>query len=133
LTVYRQRLIDTLKATGQATHLVAVENKNIIGSVLLYPAGASAYGGAISSADWPEVRLMAVSPLARGQGVGAALVAECIRLTRSWGAPALGLHTMDVMKTAVGMYEKMGFVRVPPLDFQVGTVRVMGYRYDLAQ
>lgn len=132
-TVYRQRLIDTLENPGQVTHLVAVENENIIGSVLLSPTGVKGNRGVVERAGWPYVRLMAVSPLARGRGVGAALISECIRLARSWGAPAVGLHTIDVMKPAMRMYEKTGFVRMPQLDIQVGEVLLIGYRYDLPQ
>lgn len=45
---------------------------------------------------------------------------------------ALGLHTMDFMKAAVRMYEGMGFVRVPEVDFTPAPgVAVKGYRLDL--
>ena len=129
-TNYRQRLIDTLENPGQVTHLVAVESENIIGSVLLSPAGTL---HVIDRAGWAYVRLMAVSPLARGRGVGAALISECIRMARSWGASAVGLHTIDVMRAAMRMYEKTGFVRMPQLDIQVGEVLLIGYGYELPQ
>ena len=51
---------------------------------------------------------------------------------RRAGATALSLHTMDVMKAAVRMYERLGFVRVPETDFTpVPGVVVKGYRLDL--
>ena len=75
---------------------------------------------------------MAVLPSARGQGVGTALMAECVRRARHAGAAALGLHTMDVMRAAVRMYERMGFARMPNLDFSPAQgVLVKGYRLDL--
>jgi hypothetical protein len=45
------------------------------------------------------------------------------------GAPALGLHTTDMMQTAMQMYERMGFVRVPELDFHpTENTTIKGYR-----
>ncbi len=81
---------------------------------------------------WPEVRLLAVAPAARGRGVGAALMQECVRRVRRAGGRVLSLHTTDLMKTALRMYERMGFVRAPEIDFQLmpGTT-VMGFRLDL--
>jgi GNAT superfamily N-acetyltransferase len=82
--------------------------------------------------DYPEVRLLAVVPAARGKGVGAALIDECARRARRAGATTLGLHTMDMMRAAVRMYERMGFVRAPDLDFTPAEgVLVKGYRLDL--
>jgi ribosomal protein S18 acetylase RimI-like enzyme len=59
-------------------------------------------------------------------------MAECVRHARHAGAAALGLHTMDMMRAAVRMYEGMGFVHVPDLDFSPAQgVLVKGYRLDL--
>ena len=57
---------------------------------------------------------------------------ECVRRARHAGALAVGLHTMDVMGTAVRLYARMGFEHVPTLDFNpVPGVVVKGYRLDL--
>lgn len=57
---------------------------------------------------------------------------ECIRRARARGAAYLGLHTMDVMRSAVRMYERMGFVRAPELDFSPAEgVLARGYRRGL--
>ena len=46
--------------------------------------------------------------------------------------PTLGLHTTEKMSVARGMYERMGFVRVPEFDFHPAPqVVVMAYRLDL--
>lgn len=121
-----------LDADGPAEHIVAERNGNVIGSVLLFPSGANAYDGAATGRECPEVRLLAVLPAARGQGVGTALMEECVRRARCAGAAAIGLHTMDMMRAAMRMYERMGFVRVPNLDFSPAQgVLVKGYRLDL--
>jgi len=57
---------------------------------------------------------------------------ECIRRARQSGAPMLTLHTTDIMQTAMRMYEQMGFVRAPDLDFHPApNIIVKGYRLPL--
>ena len=129
---YRQELLATLDAEGPVERIVAERRGAIVGSVLLFPPAADAYGGTAASVDSPEVRLLAVVPAARGEGVGAALMEECVRRARRAGATTLGLHTMDMMRTAMRMYERMGFVRAPDRDFSPAEgVLVKGYRLDL--
>lgn len=129
---YRRHLLATLDAEGPADRIVAERRGVIVGSVLLFPPAANAYAGAAAATEWPEVRLLAVLPVARGQGVGTALMEECVRRARHAGATALGLHTMDMMHAAMRMYERMGFVRVPDRDFSPAQgVLVKGYRLDL--
>jgi GNAT superfamily N-acetyltransferase len=80
----------------------------------------------------PEVRLLAVAPEARGQGIGTALMKECIRRARRLGAACLNLHTTDMMQVAMRMYERMGFVRAPELDFHPDpSITVKAYRLEL--
>jgi GNAT superfamily N-acetyltransferase len=129
---YRRHLLATLAAEGPAERIVAERGGTIVGSVLLFPAAANAYAGSAACADYPEVRLLAVVPAARGEGVGAALMRECEKRARRGGATTLGLHTMDMMRTAVRLYERMGFVRAPDLDFTPAEGwLVKGYRLDL--
>ena len=115
--MYRRHLLATLDQEGPEARIVAEQDGVIVGSVLLYPGEANVYTEETASAGWPEVRLLAVAPEARGQGVGRALLDECIRRARLAGATALGLHTEDLMEEAVRMYERRGFLRVPQFDF----------------
>ncbi len=126
--MYRQQLLATLEQDEQAERIVAERDGVIAGSVLLYPAAANVYDIATANAAWPEVRLLAVAPAARGKGVGSALLEECIQRARRAGAQALGLHTEDIMEAAVHMYERKGFVRAPEVDFSPADgVLVKGY------
>lgn len=113
--------------------IVAERAGKVVGSVMLYHPSTDAYGGAVKRVSWPELRLLAVSPAARGAGVGQALVDECVRRARAMGAGELGLHTSHSLRAAVRMYERMGFVRAPEFDFQPeGAELVMAYRLPLA-
>jgi predicted N-acetyltransferase YhbS len=88
---YRQGILATFAAVQPATQIVAEQNSEIIGSVMLYPKGTliAIPGSAPITLIWPEVRLLAVAPAARGQGVGAALMQECVQRARHSGARGL--------------------------------------------
>jgi len=131
---YRQGILATLANVEPAEQIVAEREGVIVGAILLYPAGSvySPPNNPPMTRAWPEMRLLAVAPAARGFGIGAALVHECIRRARRSGSQALTLHTSDVMQVAMRMYERMGFVRDPELDFRLSeTVTVKGYRFNL--
>jgi len=131
---YRQNIVATLAEVGPAEQIVVEQEGIIVGTVLLYPPRrvTSRQGDSIEM-PWPEVRLLAVAPSARGRGVGAALMQECVRRVRRSGTGVLSLHTTDLMQAALRMYERMGFVRAPELDFHPAPgVTVKGYRLDLA-
>lgn len=62
------------------------------------------------------LRMLAVHPRARGRGVGAALLGECVARTRLAGIAAMGLHTTDAMRDAHRLYARCGFTRAPERD-----------------
>jgi GNAT superfamily N-acetyltransferase len=131
---YRQNIIATLAAAAPGTQIVALEDDHVVGAVLLYPAGTSIEkpGGTTLTLTWPEVRLLAVAPPARGRGVGAALMNECIQRARSAGSTALTLHTTDLMQAAMRLYERLGFERAQELDLEPAPgIIAKGYRLDL--
>ncbi len=126
--IYWPHMRATLEEKGPVERIVAVDTTGIVGSVLLYPPLANAYSGVADNTTAPEVRLLAVVPKVRGQGIGTALMDECVRRARSMGATQLGLHTMEVMQAAMHMYEHMGFVHTPALDFRpTEGILVKGY------
>jgi len=132
--MYRQSIQATLADVQPAAQVVAEEGGALVGTVLLYPAGAvmATPGGTPVTLAWPEVRLLAVTPAARGKGVARRLMEECIRRARAAGAPALTLHTADIMAVAMRLYERMGFGRAPELDFAPAPgITVKGYRLPL--
>jgi len=128
----QQAVLAGLDAEGAVERIVAERDGALLGSVMLYPPATNAYDDAGAGDGWPELRLLAVAPAARGQGVGTALIRECIRRARRAGASALGLHTSESLQAAIRMYERMGFVRAPEGDFRPsGAELVMAYRLML--
>lgn len=115
-----------------AACIVAEHGAALVGSVFLYPAASDAYAGLAEPPRWPELRLLAVAPEARGLGAGEALVRECARRARAAGAESLGLHTSTSMAAARRLYARLGFVRAPEHDFHPeGAELVEGYRLPL--
>lgn len=121
-----------LASEAGAERIVAERDGVLVGSVFLFAPATDAYGGLTRPGELPELRLLAVAPELRGQGIGELLVEECARRARRAGAPALALHTSASMRAAIRLYERMGFVRAPEHDFQPpGAELVMAYRKEV--
>jgi GNAT superfamily N-acetyltransferase len=112
--------------------LVAELDGEIVGSVALFPAKSDAYRGLVDMLDYPEIRMLAVNHESRGKGVAEALIKECIYRTKIKGLEHIGLHTADFMETAMRLYERMGFARMPKFDFQPANDGIIVKAYRLS-
>jgi ribosomal protein S18 acetylase RimI-like enzyme len=128
---YLEDIMDVRSRLGQADLIVAELDHRLAGSVTLYLDGSHSFPEAWPT-GWAMVRLLAVHPEYRHQGIGRALMEECIRRCRQAKVAVIGLHTTEAMDIARQMYERIGFVRFPESDFHPAPgVTVMAYRLQL--
>lgn len=101
---------------------------DFISDMTQYGAGGSA--STVSNAA--GIRLLAVRSDWRGAGIGKELTRFCIERARTLGKSKVILHTTRFMQTAWSMYERMGFVRYPDIDFEQQSLPVYGFKLQLA-
>ena len=118
------RYVDNIKdirtKLEEAEIVVVLQDRIIVASATFYPKHKREIGKSdlVWPNDWTAIRLVAVQPEKRMQGIGRMLMEECINRSRDQSAIAVGLHTTSLMSVAASMYEKMGFVRVPEFDLR---------------
>ncbi|MFD4629514.1 GNAT family N-acetyltransferase [Streptomyces sp. NPDC058284] len=107
---------------GRAAHaeiLVAVADdaasRELLGGVTFVPSGGPMAD--IARDGETEIRMLAVSPAARGRGVGELLVRDCVQRSRDAGRDRLVLSSSPTMRTAHRLYERLGFIRTPERDW----------------
>jgi ribosomal protein S18 acetylase RimI-like enzyme len=96
--------------------IVATREDRIVGAVAYMGAGAPK--PEMFDPAWPVIRMLVVDPGERGHGVGRMLTDECIRRARRDGAREIALHTSPIMRAALTLYSRSGFVMVrqcPPI------------------
>ena len=127
------RDITNVRARMDKSELIVAEHQGrIVGCVTFYPKEYQAEDQPCPP-EWAGIRLLAVHPDSRGLGIGKALMDECLRRCRQRSITTLVLHTTEIMRVAQGMYERMGFKRIPELDFYpTQEWVVMAYRLDIA-
>ncbi len=86
-----------------------------VGTITVVPSGSPF--AEFARDDEYELRMLAVSPLARGRGIGEELATFGLELATVQGAKRVVLSTMEDMHAAHKLYEKLGFVRVPDSDW----------------
>ncbi|WNM23680.1 GNAT family N-acetyltransferase [Demequina capsici] len=86
-----------------------------VGTVTLVPPG-SRFTELARDGEF-ELRMLAVSPLERGRGIGRELTRAALDMAVASGATRVVLSTMETMHAAHRLYEAMGFARRQDLDW----------------
>ncbi len=118
---YMPQLRDAAARAEHATLLMMAAGDAGEGAALgtLTVVPASSKFAELATGDDFELRMLAVSPLARGRGVGRKLTRAGMKLAVEQGAKRIVLSTMETMAAAHKLYEKLGFRRLESLDWVV--------------
>jgi putative acetyltransferase len=98
-----------------ALDLVALDQGQLLFAVARDHGGAAVGCGAVVlEADAGELKRMYVSPRCRGQGVATRLLERLEARALQHGCAVLRLETGPLQPEALGLYERLGFVRRGP-------------------
>lgn len=127
---YIARLRDAgTRAREAELWLAEDDDGSVLGTVTLCPDGSP--WREISGPGEGEFRMLAVSPSARGSGVGEALVRHCVQRSRAAGHTAMVLSSLPEMTAAHRLYARLGFVRSPHRDWSPAPgVALITFRLD---
>jgi len=103
--------IGSMSSLSEESEIIVAEfGGEFSGAVAYYSPGKDSTG--YFPNQWASIRLLVVSPGSRGNGIGRALMDECISRAKRDSAQAIGLHTSIIMKVALSMYRRMGFEKI---------------------
>jgi GNAT superfamily N-acetyltransferase len=145
VAAYRTTPVFTPEQEAYFVELRDVERRATTSCVLVAVTPAGELLGGVTYVGGPDdpyseelregeagIRMLAVDPARRGRGVGRALTQACLDRATSEGRRRMVLHTGEWMPAAVRLYNRMGFVRRPELDFTpVQGVDLIAYAYEL--
>ncbi|UFS63353.1 GNAT family N-acetyltransferase [Sulfurimonas sp. HSL-3221] len=106
---FSKKISDMASFADHAEIIVATQSDALVGAVVY--VGPDRPKSDIFASDWAVLRMLVVAPQNRGLGIGKALTQECIQRAVRDNASHIGLHTSPVMKVALPMYSRMGFVK----------------------
>lgn len=128
---YIPHLRDVARRAAEAELLVAVDGEDaLLGTVTVAQYGSPS--AEVARAGELEFRMLATAPSARGRGVGELLINTVFERARELGLPRVVISVADDNATAIRLYERLGFERLPERDWRpVPDVQLLGYGVDV--
>lgn len=114
---YEEDTRKTILSDPLLARIVAEYDGRIVGSVILCAPYEWRIAEQVVKNPYPEMRLLAVLPEFRNKKIGDDLITACEELIASEGIDHITLHTTQLMKTAMAMYERRGYIRYESIDF----------------
>jgi ribosomal protein S18 acetylase RimI-like enzyme len=131
---YVHHLRDAATRDREAELWVATpdDSEEILGTVTICPPGSP--WREVARDGEGEFRMLAVSPVARGAGIGAALLGLVVEHFRREGATQVVMSTLPRMEAAQRIYRRAGFVRLAERDWSpVPGIELIAYGLSLEQ
>jgi len=128
---YVEVLADAARRATDAELLVAVDaDERLLGTVTMCEPGTP--WAEVSRPGELEFRMLAVTPAARGRGVGERLTRAVVDRARERGAHRVVLCSSDYMDVAHRLYRRLGFTRLPCRDWQpVPGLQLLAFALEL--
>jgi putative acetyltransferase len=98
-----QDIVSSYAGRGGVFRVLVTGDGRIVGCGGLYPL----------TDHEAEIRKMYFLPEARGRGLGKQLLEDLVAFARERGCKTIVLETASVLKTAIAMYRRFGFVETP--------------------
>ncbi|MBK1786893.1 GNAT family N-acetyltransferase [Prauserella sp. ASG 168] len=114
---YAEELRAAAHRAEHAELLAAVDPSGALLGTVTVAAPGSEYAE-ISREGEVEFRMLAVAAHARGRGIGEALTRAVLDRARELDASRVVLCSLDTMRTAHRLYERLGFRRLPERDWE---------------
>lgn len=115
---YTRSLRDAAARARDAILLALIDGEGgegaVVGTLTVVPPSSPFVE--LAQGDEVELRMLAVSPIERGRGIGEKLTRHGMELAVSMGAPRVVLSTMESMHAAHRLYQRLGFTRREDLD-----------------
>lgn len=128
---YADELRDVAGRVGAGVLVWVAEEDGVLAGTVSHVRGPGPYAE-YEDPDAAGIRMLAVLPAFQGRGIGEALVRACLDQAVADGRQRVYLHTTLWMDSAQRLYQRIGFVRAPELDWRpVPEVALTAYAYEL--
>jgi ribosomal protein S18 acetylase RimI-like enzyme len=130
-SAYESTLRDAADRAANAELWVAADADGLLLGSVTFCCPGSAYREIARDGEG-EFRMLAVSPVARGRGVGEALTRHCLDRSRDLGLHRVVMCSASTMAIAHRLYGRLGFTRLPERDWEpLPGISLLAFTLDL--